>query len=69
MDHLDLQLSGGGALHPEETLLHQNLNAELQLLQGLQRPESNRFWGLVLKPGAGLMKTLLRHTEAGSDIL
>lgn len=34
-DHLNIQLSRGGALHPDQPLLHQSLDFNLQLPQGL----------------------------------
>lgn len=34
-DHLNLQVSRGGALHSDQPLLHQSLNFDLQLPQGL----------------------------------
>lgn len=34
-DDLNIQLSGRGALHSNEPLLHQGLNFDFQLLQGL----------------------------------
>lgn len=34
-DHLDVQATGGGALHSDQPLLHQSLDFSLQLPQGL----------------------------------
>lgn len=63
LHHLHVQLSGRGALHPDQALLHQELDSGLQLLQGLRGSLPLSFPLLQESHlGAGLTQTLL-HQE------